>query len=45
MPKFEGKLKVKLSLYFNKVPRHEDVLGLWRYSFMYSLTSSLDGGE
>jgi hypothetical protein len=27
---------------FNQVPRHEDVLGEWRYAF---LTSGLDGGE
>jgi hypothetical protein len=26
-------------------PRHEDVLGEWRYSSTYSLTSALDGCE
>jgi hypothetical protein len=28
----------------NQVPRHEDVLGEWRYSSTHSLTSVLDGG-
>jgi hypothetical protein len=32
-------------LCFNWAPRHEGVLGEWRYSFTYSLTSALDGGE
>jgi hypothetical protein len=36
--------KVKLSLCFNWVPRHEDVLGEWKYSSTPSLTA-LDGGE
>jgi hypothetical protein len=27
------------------VPRHEGVLGKWRYSSTHSLTSALDGGE
>jgi hypothetical protein len=41
------KVKVKLSLcfLFNWAPRHEGVLGEWRYSSMHSLTSALDGGE
>jgi hypothetical protein len=39
-------LKVKLSLcFFNRAPRHEDVLGEWRYSSTHSLTTALDGGE
>jgi len=44
---FENKLKVKvkLSLCFNEAPRHDGVLGEWRYSYAYSLTSALDGGE
>jgi len=29
----------------NYTPRHEDVLGEWRYSSTHSLTSTLDGGE
>jgi hypothetical protein len=29
----------------NQAPRHEDVLGEWRYSATHSLTSALDGGE
>jgi hypothetical protein len=37
--------KVKLSLCFNRAPRHEDVLGEWRCSSTHSLTSALDGGE
>jgi hypothetical protein len=39
------KVKVKLSLCFNWAPRHEGVLGEWRYSSTHSLTSALDGGE
>jgi hypothetical protein len=37
--------KVNLSLCFNWAPRHESVLGEWRYSSTHSLTSALDGGE
>jgi hypothetical protein len=37
--------KVNLSLCFNWAPRHEGVLGEWRYSSTHSLTSALDGGE
>jgi hypothetical protein len=37
--------KVKLSLCFNWAPRHEGVLGDWRYSSTHSLTSALDEGE
>jgi hypothetical protein len=33
------------SLCFNCAPRHEDVLGDWRYSSTHSLTSALDEGE
>jgi hypothetical protein len=39
------KVKVKVSLCFNWAPRHEGVLGEWRYSSIHSLTSALDGGE
>jgi hypothetical protein len=39
------KLKVKLSLCFNRAPRHEDVLGEWKYSSTPSLTPALDGSE
>jgi hypothetical protein len=39
------KVKVKVSLCFNWAPRHEGVLGEWRYSSTHSLTSALDGGE
>jgi hypothetical protein len=43
-PKSFGKvkLKVKLSLYFTRVPRHDGVLGEWGYSST-PLTSALDG--
>jgi hypothetical protein len=30
--------------FFNRSPRHEGVLGEWRYSSTHSLTSSLDVG-
>jgi hypothetical protein len=40
-----GESKVKLSLCFNWAPRHEGVLGEWRYSSTHSLTWTLDGGE
>jgi hypothetical protein len=36
----KGKGKVVPVL--NEAPRHEDVLGEWRYSSTYSLTSALD---
>jgi hypothetical protein len=42
---YEVKVKVKLPLWFNWAPRHEGVLGEWRYSPTHSLTSVLDGGE
>jgi hypothetical protein len=32
-------------VFFKWAPRHEGVLGEWRYSSTYSLTSVLDGGE
>jgi hypothetical protein len=38
-------VKVKLSLCCNWAPRHEGLLGEWRYSSTNSLTSALDGGE
>jgi hypothetical protein len=31
--------------FLNWAPRHEGVLGEWRYSCTHSLTSTLDGGE
>jgi hypothetical protein len=37
--------KLKLSLCFNWAPRHEGVLGEWKYSSTHSLTSALDGDE
>jgi hypothetical protein len=45
--RLEGKvkIKVKLSLCFNYAPRHEGVLGEWRYSSTHSFTSGLDEGE
>jgi hypothetical protein len=36
-------VKVKLSLCFNWVPRHEGVVGEWKYIHTY-MTSTLDGG-
>jgi hypothetical protein len=36
---------MKLYLCFNWAPRHEGVLGEWRYSSTHSLTSAVDGGE
>jgi hypothetical protein len=42
----QGKVKVKFSLcFFNWAPRHEGVLGEWRYISTRSSTSALDGGE
>jgi hypothetical protein len=41
----KGKGEVVPVLSFNWAPRHEGVLGEWRYSSTYSLTSPLDGGE
>jgi hypothetical protein len=38
-------IKVKLSLCFNWAPRHEGVLGEWRYSSTHSFSSALDGGK
>jgi hypothetical protein len=43
--KVKIKVKVKLSLCLNGAPRHEGVLGEWRYSFTHSLTSALDGSK
>jgi len=39
------KVKAKLSMCFYWAPRHEDVLGEWRYSSTHSLTSALHVGE
>jgi hypothetical protein len=36
---------VQLSLCFNWAPRHDSVLGEWRYSSTHSLSSALDEGE
>jgi hypothetical protein len=41
----QAKVKLSLCFCFNRAPRHEDVLGEWRYSSTHSLTSALDGGE
>jgi hypothetical protein len=40
-----GLVKVKLCPCFNWTPRHEGMLGEWRYSSTHSLTSVLDGCE
>jgi hypothetical protein len=41
-----SKVKVKVkSLCFNWTPRHEGILGEWRYSSTNSLTSAIDAGE
>jgi len=32
-------------LFFNSAPRHEGLMGEWRYSPTHSSTSALDGGE
>jgi hypothetical protein len=37
------KVKVKLSLCFNRAPRSEGVLGGWKCSSTHSLTLALDG--
>jgi hypothetical protein len=38
--------KVRLSpCFFNRAPRHEGVLGEWRYSSTHSLTSAPDGSK
>jgi hypothetical protein len=37
-------LSFRRRTFFNWAPRHEVVLGEWRYSSTYSLTSALDGG-
>jgi len=44
-PLVKVKVNVKLSLRFNWAPRHESVLGEWRYISTHSLISALDGGE
>jgi hypothetical protein len=41
----EAKRKGKVVTVLNKAPRHEGVLGQWRYSSTHSSTSVLDGGE
>jgi hypothetical protein len=43
--KTKAKVKVKLSLCFNWAPRHEGIVGEWKYSSTHSLTSALDEGE
>jgi len=43
--KLKGKGKVIPVLFFNRAPRHEGVLGEWRYSSTHYLTSAVDGGE
>jgi hypothetical protein len=37
--------KCRCAFILNWAPRHESVLGKWRYSSKHSLTSALDGGE
>jgi hypothetical protein len=37
--------KGKVVSVLNYAPRHEDILGEWRYSSTHSLISALDGGE
>jgi len=49
-PKVRIKVKVKgkgkvIPEFFNWAPRHEGVLGKWKYSSTYSLTAALDGGN
>jgi hypothetical protein len=41
----DSKGKGKVVPVLNSAPRHEDVLGEWRYSSTHSLTSTLHGGE
>jgi hypothetical protein len=41
----KGKGKVVPVLFLNSEPRHEGVLGEWRYSAIHSLTLALDGSE
>jgi hypothetical protein len=41
----EWKVKLSLCFFYNITPRHEGVLGEWRYSSTHSLISALDGGE
>jgi len=38
-------MKGKVIVVLNWVPRHEAVLGEWRYSSTHSLTSALEWGE
>jgi hypothetical protein len=38
-------LKGKIVPVLNLAPRHEGVLGEWRYSSTHSLSAALDGGE
>jgi hypothetical protein len=40
-----SKGKGKVVPVLNEAPRHEDLLGEWRYNSKHSLTSALDGGE
>jgi hypothetical protein len=45
LSRFKKEGKGKVVPVFNEAPRHEDVLGEWRYSYTHSLTSALDGGQ
>jgi hypothetical protein len=40
----KGKGKIVPVLFLNRAPRHEGVLGEWRYISTLSFTSALDGG-
>jgi hypothetical protein len=42
---YKIKVKLKLPLCFSWAPRHDGLLGEWRYSSTHSLISALDGGE
>jgi hypothetical protein len=41
----EWNIYIYIYISFNSVPRHEGVLGKWRYSSTHSLISALDGRE
>jgi hypothetical protein len=45
MLKIKVKEKLKMSLCFKWAPRHEGILGEWRFNSTHSLTSALDEGE
>jgi hypothetical protein len=44
-PEVKVKGKVVCIIFVTEAPRHEGILGVWRYSFTHSLTSALDGGK